>query len=72
MTVIRGWVYFLKQCFFLYVFHLVLLKWVDGDRYKRVAAAGLHWALCLNQGGDAEREEDDDGEDYIDDDDDNG
>ena len=52
--------------------HLILLKRVDGDRYKRVAAAGLHRALCLNQGGDAEREEDDDGEDYIDDDDDNG
>ena len=63
---------FFKTIFFLYVFHLVLLKWVDGDRYKRVAAAGLHRALCLNQGGDAEREEDDDGEDYIDDDDDNG
>ena len=57
---------------FLYVFHLVLLERVDGDRYKGVAAAGLHWALCLNQGGDAEREEYDDDEDYIYDDDDNG
>ena len=56
----------------MYVFHLVLLERVDGDRYKGVAAAGLHWALCLNQGGDAEREEYDDDEDYIYDDDDNG